>query len=32
MYRQASKKSTSKYHDRSLEDFIKNIKKYNLKS
>jgi hypothetical protein len=32
MYRQASKKSTSKYHDRSLDDFIKNMKRYNLKS
>lgn len=32
MYRQTSKKSTSKYHDRSLDDFIKNMKKCNLKS
>jgi hypothetical protein len=32
MHRQASKKETSKHHDRSLDDFVKNLKRYNLKS
>jgi len=32
MHRQASKKDTQKHHDRSLDDFLKHLKKYNLKS
>ena len=32
MLRQASKKETGKHHDRSLDDFVKHLKRYNLKS
>jgi len=32
MHRQTSKKDTHKHHDRSLDDFLKHLKKYNLKS
>lgn len=32
MHRHASKKETQKHHDRSLDDFLKHLKKYNLKS
>jgi hypothetical protein len=32
MHRQASKKETQKHHDRSLDDFLKHLKKYNLKT
>ncbi len=32
MQRHASKKDTQKHHDRSLDDFLKHLKKYNLKS
>ncbi len=32
MQRQTSKKQTQKHHDRSLDDFLKHLKKYNLKS
>ena len=32
MHRQASKKETNKHQDRSLDDFLKHFKRYNLKS
>jgi len=32
MQRQTSKKDQSRYNDRSVDDFLKHIKRYNLKS
>ena len=32
MFRNASKKETSKRHERSLDDFMKHLKRYNLRS
>lgn len=32
MQRHASKKQTNKLHDRSVDDFVKHLKRYNLKS